>query len=167
MSISDANPYIVTMPPMQDNFINRFLRLSGQKNNKGHGDSRNKARVHANFEEDIHNTEESREYLDDRLKEFKEKMIEEMHVIANQEIDERMKIKPGNGADHTTVPSRSERLDAMDEVQRFRQEEARRRDAAEVEPDLIHKRPREDPRHKIKRSTPAYPGLDDLPWEKS
>lgn len=163
MSISDVNPYIVTMPPVGD-LMDRLMRLSGRKKDKvPKGDSRGEARS----EEDIDHTEESREYLDDRLKEFKEKMIEEMHVIANQEIDERMKIKPGNGADHTTVPSRSERLDAMDEVQRFRQEEARRRDAAEVEPALIHKRPREGPRHKIKRSTPAYPGLDDLPWEKS
>mgnify|MGYP006079637489 CR=1 FL=1 len=164
MSISDVNPYIVTMPPVQGDLMDRLMRLSGRKKDKvPKGDSRGEARS----EEDIDHTEESREYLDDRLKEFKEKMIEEMHVIANQEIDERMKIKPGNGADHTTVPSRSERLDAMDEVQRFRQEEARRRDAAEVEPDLIHKRPREGSRHKIKRSTPAYPGLDDLPWEKS
>lgn len=168
MGISDANPYIVTMPPVQGDYLAKFMRLSGLTKNEGQGISRKKERVSTNSEEDNDNTKVSLKDLDTSLKSLEKRLKNEMHLIANNEIDERMKIKPKNGEGYTTVPSRSDRQDATDALQRFRHDQARRRDAVEVEAYRIHKRPIEDHRHKIRHSDPpppAYPGLDDLPWE--
>ncbi len=161
MSISDANPYIVTMPPMQDNFINRFLRLSGQKNNKGQGDSRNTARDDAYYASS--NDAGRIDELEEELKKVENAipvLVEDIATsVANKVYNQRLKITdPEDPSDVPDDPLRKERKAVKDSKARA----SRRNETEEVRSDLYRER-RDGPRQRYNPpSRPNYPGT---PWE--
>lgn len=160
MSISDVNPYIVTMPPVQGYLMDKFMRLSGQKD-KRQGDSRSQARDDAdhassndagridNLEEELKNVENAIPVL-----------VEDIATsVANRVYNQRLEITdPEDPSDVPDDPLREERKAVKDSKARA----SRRNETEEVRSDLYRER-RDGPRQRYNPpSRPNYPGT---PWE--
>ena len=164
MGISDANPYIVTMPPVQgagNNLYKKFMKLSGQKKDKGQGDSRNKARDDADYTSS--NGARRIDELEEELKKVETvipKLVEDIaRSVANNVYDQRLQIiDPEDPSDVPDDPLRKERKAVKDSKARA----SRRNETEEVRSDLYRER-RDGPRQRYDPpSRPNYPGT---PWE--
>ena len=157
MSISDANPYIVTMPPVQGDLMDKFMRLSGRKKNKGQGDSRNTARDDAYYASS--NDAGRIDELEEELKKVENaipKLVEDIaRSVANKVYDQRLEITdPEDPSDVPDDPLKKERKAVRDS----RERRSRRNDTVEVESDRFYER-KHGPRQKYTpRSEPNYPG---------
>ena len=160
MSISDVNPYIVTMPPVQGDLMDKFMRLSGRKKDKGQGGSRSQARVATSS-----NNDERIEKLEEELKKEKDHFTKRVQDIARSEANkvynQRLEIEPEDGDDPSDVmmdPLRKPRQ----AVRESKARELRRKSKEEVDSDLYRER-RDGPRQRYDPpSRPNYPGT---PWE--
>ena len=162
MSISDANPYIVTMPPVQgagSDLYQKFMKLSGQKRNKKQGNSRSESRVATSSDNG-----ERIEALEKELKKEKDHFTERVQDIARSEANkvynQRLEIEPEDGDDPSDVmidPLRGER----EAVRESKARALRRNSKEEVDSDLYRER-RDGPRQRYDPpSRPNYPGT---PW---
>ena len=166
MSVSDANPYIVTMPPVQvpgpSDFLERYLKIIGRKTkkNKGQGDSRNKARDDA---DDASSNDGGKiEALEKELKEVETaipKLVEDIaRSVANKVYDERLEIiDPEDPSDVPNDPLREERKAVRDS----KESKSRRNKTEEVRSDLYRERKDGSRQRYDPPSGPDYPGT---PW---